>query len=299
MDWDDVRFFLALTRAVSARAAAQELAISHTTVSRRVDALEQKLATRLFDRSTRGYRLTEDGTALLGYAEQAEKILVAAQDHLHLGANKLTGEIRLTLPDVIAEVLIPHMAEFSRLYPGIHVELLIGSRTLDLEQREADMAIRFLPRKQTPPEQLVGRVLCGVASSFYAHKHYLERLEQQPDSGHWLGWTLPGGNQGWIASSPYPELPCRHLIDNGQQQLLAVRHQLGMGMLPCFLADKTPDIIQLPQTQPRVRHQLWLLSLPEHRQIARFKAFRAFIVQRFDDMADQLTRQLGAKHQDS
>lgn len=280
IDWDDFRFFLAVARLSSARKVAQALDMSHSTVSRRIQMLEQKFNNKFFERSSKGYQLTEEGHHLLSFAEQAEANMLQAQNMLQGGSNTTVGDVQFTLPDVIAsEFIIPHLSIFTDHYPDIRVNLLITSKTLDIERFEADIGLRFLLKGQQPPENLVAKKLTSVASSFY------QPIDQEKVSQQWLGWQTNEHDNQWIAKSPKPELAKRHCIDSAGMQLLALKSGLGYAMLPCCLADKDPAIERIEKAEILNNVELWLLWHPSHRKVKRFKLFREFI-------SDTITQQL-------
>ncbi|WP_444883257.1 LysR family transcriptional regulator [Microbulbifer sp. PSTR4-B] len=291
IEWTDIQFFIAVARSHSARSVAEDLGVSHSTVSRRIDALEERLQARLFYRNSKGYQLTEDGEAMLGYAKSAEQYLDAAQKHLQGGSHRLSGEIRVTMPDVVAShLVIPHLNEFTNAYPQINVQLLVTSQVLSLEKHEADVALRILPKDAEVPERFIARKLTNLPSCCYGSPAYI--AESLPEHGRWLGWSSEDGKVNWAQNTPYPDLPYQHQISHGLIQLEAVRSGLGLARLPCFLADGINGVIRLPGAEPSSLHDLWLVSTPEHRNVLRFKVFREFIVSLFRRLEDKLEGKL-------
>ena len=266
MGWDDVQFFLSVARSGSARATALALQISHTTVSRRIENLESSLGSRLFDRGVSGYVLTEGGQAMLEFAEQAEDVLLSAERHLAGKDTELSGDIRLTTPDVIAtQLLLPDLGQFTDKYRDIDIDLRISTNLYDLTRHEVDIAIRFLGFGNPPPDPLVGRKLGSVASCFYASQEYLNRhdLSASDTQARWLSWGEQERFPQWVKASPYPHIPTRFQLDHGGTQIGAALAGMGMTMLPCFLGDNTPGLTRVPKAQPSVNHDIWLLSHPD------------------------------------
>ncbi|WDE07429.1 LysR family transcriptional regulator [Thalassomonas viridans] len=291
MSWDDVQFFLSVARSGSARATAQVLGVSHSTVSRRMDNLESDLGTRLFDRNVGGYILTAEGKSMMDYAEQAEDALISAELHLHGRDNELSGLIRLTTPDVITNhILLPEIVNFTRKYPDIDIEFSVSSNVFELMRRESDIALRFMGFGNPPPEPLIGRKVASVASCFYASESYLAAHDlSDPDSGaRWLGWGEKERFPQWVKSSPYPDIPTQYTMDQAGTQVEAVRAGLGMAMLPCFLADACEGLIRLPNCEPQLNHEIWLLSHPDLREVTRLRKFREFLVELFAQKQDFL-----------
>jgi DNA-binding transcriptional LysR family regulator len=291
MGWDDVQFFLSVARSGSARATALDLQISHTTVSRRIENLETSLGTRLFDRGVSGYVLTEGGQAMLEFAEQAEDVLLSAERHLHGKDTELSGDIRITTPDVIAtQLLLPDLAKFTDKYRDIDIDLRISTNLYDLTRREVDIAIRFLGFGNPPPDPLIGRKLGSVASCFYATQEYLNRydLNDPNTQARWLSWGEQERFPQWVKASPYPHIATRFQLDHGGTQIGAALACMGITMLPCFLGDTTPGLVRIPKAQSNINHEIWLLSHPDNREVTRLRHFREFVVESFASKQDLL-----------
>lgn len=283
MNWDDVKFFLALSRSGSARAVAEEFAMSHSTISRRIDQLEKSLGSKLFNRNVSGYQMTEDGLALSHYAREAEEAMKGAEQLLMGKDTKLIGNLHLTTPDVIAnKLLMPELANFSRDFPQINLNITVSSHRFDLSRYEADIAIRFIERGAVPPENLIGRKLTDIATCLYATPTYLaeHRLQGEEINANWLGWTTDM-TPDWLLRTPYPDVPCVHTFNQGLLHLEAVKAGMGMAMLPCFLAEPCDELVRLPGAKPQLDHEIWLLSHPDYREVARLRRFKQFILEVF------------------
>ena len=153
MDWNDVRYFLALARTGSVRAAGAALGVSHSTVARRVEALEEKLGTRLFDRSRDGYALSDAGRQMLAGGERIEAEMDALERGVLGHDERLQGPVSVTCTDsFMSRILLAALARLSEEHPGIELSLTIDSRSFDLARREADIAVRALAVGGVPPE---------------------------------------------------------------------------------------------------------------------------------------------------
>ncbi len=280
MNWDDTRLFLVLARSGSARSAAAEQGISHTTVTRRVDNLEADLGVRLFDRDVRGYRLTGEGELMMKSALRAEEALLTAQRQLQGRDAQLSGEIRLTTANMIAlHLVMDDLSEFTRLYPDIDMNVLISYDLFNLSRREADVALRILRQDSSPPEGLIGRKLITMNSCYYAGKDYLtENNPYSPNStARWIGWDDFERFPEWVLASPFPSLPVYGRMNDAMLQAEAARCGLGLTVLPCFFGDRIDGLQRIPGCEPYANFDLWLLSHPDLRDAARMRTFRAFI----------------------
>jgi DNA-binding transcriptional LysR family regulator len=280
MDWSDLRIFLALARRRSVRSAGKLLAISHSTIARRIDIFEGRLGVRLFDRQTSGYTLTAAGEDLLKTAERVEEDINGAERRLVGQDGRLRGEIKVTMPDALAtHLLMPDLATFATTYPEIELEVIFSYDALDLEQRQADVAIRFVPPGGSPADNLLGRRLAGVAQSVYATPDYLRRhdLDADPPTACWIGWADHAPFPRWVRESPFPNIPARGRLYNVAIQLEATKQGMGLGMLPCFLGDCEEALMRVPGAEPGPLFELWVLSHEDLRATARMRAFRDFI----------------------
>jgi DNA-binding transcriptional LysR family regulator len=280
MDWSDLRIFLALARRRSVRAAGQLLAVSHSTIARRIDIFEGRLGVRLFDRQTSGYSLTAAGEELLKTAERVEEDINGAERRLAGQDAKLRGEIKVTMPDALAtHLLMPDLAAFSTRYPEIELEVIFSYDAPDLAQREADVAVRFVAPGKSPPEDSLGRRLASVVQTAYATPEYLARhdLRADPPTAAWIGWSDHAPFPQWVREGPFPNIPARGRLYNVLIQLEATKQSMGLGMLPCFVGDGEPSLVRVPGAEPEQLFDLWVLSHEDLRAAARMRVFRDFI----------------------
>ncbi|WP_231471482.1 LysR family transcriptional regulator [Novosphingobium sp. CECT 9465] len=170
---DQLLVFLSIMREGNTVGAARRLGLDHSTVSRRLSALERALGTRLFDRSPRGLAPTPAATALIGHAERVESELLLATASVGQRDTRVSGTVRLATPEIFGTYLVaPHVAELRTRHPGLTLELVPETRTVSLSKREADIAITI---RQPPRGRLVGRKLVDYRLGLYAARDYLDR----------------------------------------------------------------------------------------------------------------------------
>lgn len=276
MDWDDVKLFLALMRAGNVRTAAARLGVSHSTVARRIDVMEVKLATKLFERLPTGYVLTPVGEDMVSVAEQVEEELDGLERRVAGHDNRLSGRIRVTMVDALAtHLLMPHLVEFAHKYPDIDLDLPVAYETADLDRREADVALRFACN---PPEHLIGRRLGVCATAAYASKKYLVRRDlKDASTTRWIGFGAPGPHPKWVRESAFPNIPVKGKLISLLLQLSACKAGMGLAMLPCFLGDPEASLKRLSPPKPDPRYELWILTHRDMRASARIRVFSEFI----------------------
>lgn len=294
MDWDDIRYALAIGDAGSLAGAARALGVNHTTVLRRLDAIEAELGARLFERQRGGYQPTEAGAELLAQARH----MAARADEIErrvLGHDReLTGALRVTTAFVVMEHLLPQpLAGFARAYPGIEVEVVenaflvdLASRHADTDQgwtrREADVAVRLSGQVA---EHLVGRRLGLTQCRVYALRGAPD-LPQQVTPLAVLTREVP-----WVAferdarSRVYDQWLHAHLADavvrvrvdifNAKAAML--RTGIGVGVLPTFMEPKHPELVPVSDPIPELAQPVWLLTHPDLRSTARVRAFMQFV----------------------
>ena len=280
VDWDDVRHFLALARTGSVRAAGSALGVSHSTVARRVEALETRLGVKLFDRHRDGYLLTDAGSEMVAGAERIELEMAALERGLAGQDARLEGPVRVTCTDpFLAKILVGALASLCERHPGIELELDADGKNLDLSKREADIAVRALLPAASPPEHLIGRRLVPIVLANYVATVHKGRLdpERGGGDGRWLGSDRRKVVEEMVASSSYPHLPIWGSFGSMALMVHAARAGLGLVMLPTYVGDPDPELERL--TKPDVRHaaEFWLLSHRDLRDNARLRAAREHI----------------------
>ena len=157
IDWDDVRYFLAVARGGSVRAAAERLGVNHSAVLRRIAQLEERLGAHMFDKLPSGYRLTDAGEEVLQFADQMEASSNQLETRVFGRDQSVLGLLRVTLAPLLAtHLLMPDFADFARLHPEIEMEILSIDEPVNLTNREADVAIRVVYDRNALPLNLHG-----------------------------------------------------------------------------------------------------------------------------------------------
>ncbi len=277
-----MRYFLALSRLGSVRAAGASLGVSHSTVARRVEALEVQLAARLFDRSRDGYTLTAAGLLMVSGAERVEAQMTALELELAGKDERLAGPVRVTCCDhFVSEMMVQELTIFCRAHPSIELEITTDSRSLDLSKREADIAVRTLGVDDSPQENLLGRKLLGVYCANYVATAHANRLDPELEGTkpRWVAFAERDFFDAMVAKSSYRKVPAWGAFSSLALLLQATCAGLGIAMLPCYVADRDPRLRRL--AQPDLQHvaNLWLVSHPDLRSNARFRAARDCVSQ--------------------
>jgi DNA-binding transcriptional LysR family regulator len=277
-DWGELRSFLAIARQGSLQGAARALGVNHSTMFRRLNALEARLGVRLFDRSARGYAMTAAGEHMLASAERVEDEILALERRLLGGDVRLAGTLRITTTDTLLHGLLgPHLRAFQAAYPAIELELITGNAFFDLTKREADVALR--PSRH-PGDAMVGRRLAAIAVALYGERAYLAERGGPASAADLAGHALIMGDAS-LAHLPATRWLASHVLEGASVlrcnswlgQLAAARAGLGLAALPCFLGDRTPELARVLPPDPGLAGELWLLTHPDLRRTARVRAF--------------------------
>lgn len=277
MDWNDLKYFLAVERNGSIRSAALSLTVSHSTVSRRLRELERRLEARLFDRTPEGFVLTTAGEAVLGLATQIETEVIELERKISGSDVGLTGTIRVTLPPALAEsLLLPDIHQFMTLHPGIDIELVATEAFSDLSRRDADLAIRFT---DAPDQHLIGRRLPPFRDGVYASARYVRENTFGGTDGtaRWISWADRTLFARRIADTPYGNAGVAWTLPTIPLQALGAREHIGMALLPCAIGDQDPALVRVPGSGVYDRGPSWLLMHPDLRKMERVRIFAQFL----------------------
>ena len=271
MQWDDLRIFLAVARDGTISGAAKRLDVQHSTVSRRIRALEQRFKARLIDRKRSGYELTDAGEALQLVAERMEAGVLEAEGAIAGREERPAGELRVSaINNMASSVLMRLFTGFSEKYPEIELHVQVSNRYVSLAERQADVAIRLTNR---PPETLVGTLLTQVASTVYGERGYLGRLRAGRAEPRWLGIECCAFHQSWTRQA-CPSQDHRFFVDDTLLTREALVQGIGLAYLPCFMGDADARLER--HRPPERAHDLglWLVYHPDLRRSKRVRLFR-------------------------
>ena len=262
MNWDDLRYFLAIAREGQMLGAARKLGVSQALLSRHLAALEAVAGTRLFDRTTRGCALTEDGQAYLSMAERMEAEMLSGLSALR-GRGEIAGTIRIGAPDGFGSAfLAPRLGRFRESYPDLRIQLVPVPRSFSLSEREADIAIMV---GRPDRGRLRVRKLTDYTLGLYAARSYLDRRGCPAGLSDLKAHSLIGYVDDLIYT---PELTytAEFLRDwrsdievaTAVGQFETVRAGGGIGVLHDFMARDVPELLPLLPTV-KVSRSYWLV----------------------------------------
>ena len=299
MDWDNFRLLSSLARTGTVRGTAAEMGVNASTVTRRLDQLEQELDTRLFIRSQQGLFITEEAAQLVTQIDGVGHTLKDIEAGLRGQNSRLAGKIRFAVPDVFAvSFLLQELADFTEQYPDIDLEIIPGYQDLNLAVGETDVALRAT---EAPPESMVGRPLTKTSLAVYASRQFLakhgidagaESFEQIP----WIDWAAKGEVMALYERLRRDYFPDAHVhirCDQIQMQYAAVSAHMGLAILPVFLAAADPQLVQIEHMPTQAGPTLWLLTHPNLRNTRRIQLFMNFVREIFERHQPVLSGGLG------
>lgn len=284
LDWDNLRYFLAVARAGKLTAAARRLGQDHTTVGRRIASLEGAFRSKLFERRPDGYRLTETGQRLYENVKSMESSVCEIQRDLAGQTQQVEGVVRIGAPDDFGNLfLAKHIGELQRLHPGLKIELITLPYTLSVSKREADIAIAV----ERPEEgRLFVRRLTDFEMRLYASRDFIDAhgpIDRLSDlaSLTWIG-PVTDFNSITLADAA-TEFDCtptlRFACSSFAGQLAAAINGAGVAMLPRYVADQEKSLAPvLPEiVKTRAYHMVVHADL---RDLARVRTVTNYIGQK-------------------
>ena len=283
IDWDDVRFFLAVARGGSVRAAAGHLGVNHSTVLRRIAQLEERLGAHMFEKLPSGFRLTEAGGEILELAHQMEASSHQIEARV-LGRDQgVRGLLRVTLAPILAtRLLMPDLADFARLHPDIEMEILSSGELANLTNRQADVAIRVVYDRSTLPLNLHGMKGPELFSGVYMSRARLAAWRAGArDPVRWIVISIHGIPE-WAGEGEVRATGVPFRTTDAEAQLVAARNGLGMTTLPCFVGDADPLLARVPGTVLHMQGALWILTQGETRKTKRVRLFTESVFRRLE-----------------
>jgi len=288
-NWNDIRFFLLLSRTGSFVSAANQLRVTHSTVSRRISALEAALQTKLFVRTEKGCRLTPAGEQLLPLAEELEKTAVQFQAQVSGKDNLLSGTIRIGTPDGLGNCfLAPRLCELQRNNPNLEIELIAVPMYSSLSKREVDILISL-----TRPSagKVIAKRITPYRFGLFAAPSYLANFApiksmadlEQHRFVSYIDDLLYDQRLRFLEEFS-PKLETCFRSSTIIAQMHALKAGAGIGVLPYFMAHTEPGLVAvLPQQY--IEREFWLQVNPDSRQLARVRATIDFIVTEINDQS--------------
>ncbi len=268
-DWDDYRHFAAVVHHGSVRAAAAQLEVNPSTVTRRLEHLERRLGVSLFSRTAHGLVITRQGEELVDRIDRISREILSIENELQAGEKADAGLLSLLLPKSLHIILLPRLEQFRAQHPLIEIEIVNPLEPAAV--RQTDILIRGT---QTPDPDLIARLLGRPEVAVYARADVAEELlVSRPDSAvSWLSLVdtdLGEDVDQALQDDGFSELAVKLRSSSVLQQLAALRAGLGVGMLPRWMAGDASGLVEIASSRSHLAQSFWLLSRPEMRRALR------------------------------
>lgn len=289
-NWDDLRYFLAVSRTNSFAGAAARLHVTHSTVARRITAMEESLNTTLLIRTEKGCRLTPAGEELLPYAEELETTIMNLEEQVHGEDSQLSGTVKIGAPDGLGNCFLTrHLGEFQRQHPKLEIELMPVPMYYSLHKREVDILISI-----TKPTSgnIVSRKISNYRLGLFASEEYLATHDKISSKSDLNGHTMVDYIEDLLYDDDLrflnelsPGTKADFRISTVIGQMNAVLSGAGVGVIPYFMAYNEPDLVPvLPELS--IERRFWLQVNPDSRQLARVRTTIDFIINSIESDKD-------------
>jgi DNA-binding transcriptional LysR family regulator len=273
LPWDGLWAFRAVAEAGSMRAAAEQLGVSHPTVSRHLRELQEHLGAQLLERVKGRWLTTPAGEEMLTATREAAEILDDAERKVSGHDMALRGSVRITVPEAMVGMLAHSFERFASVFPELQVALIVSDSLVNLTRREADLALRL---SNKPPDHLVGRRLAETASAVYASKRYAACADDLDDlaAQRWIGWDDAFVNTPvarWMRAN-VPDGRVAFKVNSIAVLQHALHAGIGVGLLGTFLGDADDTLVRVTEPIDELAVDLWLLTHADLRRNARVRA---------------------------
>ncbi len=283
-DWNALKSFLAVARTGRLTAAAGRLGADHTTVGRRIEALEQALGVKLFWRSPNGYALTAQGERFVTTAEGMESLALKARGEVGEAATSVRGAVRIGAPEGFGSYFLARrMAALAERHPKLEVQLVAMPAILSLSKREADLAITL----RCPPKgRLLARKLTDYRLRLYGAPSYLDARAPITHRGDLAGQRFIGYIEDLLYAEELDylealgaEIAVGLKSSNLIAQLQATLAGAGLCILPDFIGLTEPGLVPVLGDAVSLTRSFWLVTHPDLAGLARVQAVSSFVVE--------------------
>lgn len=280
--WNDFFYFLQVATHGSIKGAAKAMGVDYSTVFRRINSLEERLQVRLFDRLKTGYTLTQAGGDILSRVQQVDSKMDEIRMLIQGKDVNLSGTIKVSTTDTIGYYwLPPYLARFKELYPDIMIDLDVRTGITNMSKREADIVMPAINRQ---PDYMVGKTLAPINVHLYGSKGYIARFGIPTGVADFNQHRFLMPNEAlqnlpsnkWLRSYVQEEnmaASCDKLT--GLYRL--AKQGLGLTVIPHYIAEGDPEMIRVMELPPECSHQIWILTHPDLRFVARIRTFMQFM----------------------
>ena len=281
-NWDEIRTAFHVARMGTVSGAADALGVHHATVIRHIDALEDRLGVKLFQRHARGYTPTEAGQDLLQVAQATDDQFTQLAGRIRGRGEEVTGELIVTTLSGLAPLLAASIVKFQNEHPDLIVRLLTGERLFRMEYGEAHVAIRAGTAPDQPDN--VVQPFCSQKGAMYASKAYIKAFGMPLAEDNFAGHRFVCHDSD-TARAPFDQwirkhIPAEQITFRATEQSVmrqAVLEGAGIGFMPLWDAMNQPDLVQVMPPDDAWSSRLWLVTHVDLHRTTKVQTFTGFL----------------------
>ena len=284
LNWDEFRIVKAIAETRTLAGAAERLGLNHSTMFRRLSALENRLGVRLFERDRGGYRPTAFGEDMTALAILMGETIAEFERRVTHNDLKVSGLVRITTLHSLGLLELPNVAGALRAaHPGLQLEFMLTETSLDLHRGDADLALRAI--RGSPGANFIGRRIAALPWGIFATAALLDEDGRLRADAPWIAPSecfMPALAQRWLDRHVEPHRRALRANDDLLMGELAATG-VGAALLPCYVAARHPSLVQLGSADPELDREIWLLASPHALSVPRIRIA-------FDFLAEALTQ---------
>jgi DNA-binding transcriptional LysR family regulator len=290
MNWDDLKILEVCARSGSFLKAAEELGVSHTSVSRRMTQLESDLNITLLHRTSAGISLTDVGVSIVAQVGDMAAAALIVKNTTE-NASEISGRIHFETIDATAFNVMGYLGEFTKIYPDIQIDLHLNQEVVNLDRGDADVVLRAT---NEPPEDYVGHHVANHAFGIYGSVDLVNRYPADMPLSEYPWITFGDGwSNSWLEGLGIsPRVVMRANTANGLVQ--AVRAGVGVAHLACYGIAKDEHFVCLHKPKKEWSLQIWLLAHQSMRRNQRVRTFVKFLRQKMAQDKELIEGRVGS-----
>ncbi len=270
LSWSGIEAILLVARHGTVRAAASSLGVAHTTLAHRISVAEAAMGVPAFIKGTTGYRLTDEGKAIVERAEFMASEAEELERYLDGAGGALVGDVRVSLnSSLLKHIVAPAVRILTDRHPGIRMHFDTGDALTNLDKRESDVVLRM---QREPQPSLFGRKLCSVFSAAYIANGAFDPDINGSTPIPVIGWSQPDAVQDVFAKLGLPNVQVIANTTDIDAQAAIAKTTAAVVELPCYVGDSDPNLRRLPGTSTHLLNDLWLLTHDSIRKSPRIRA---------------------------
>ncbi len=287
-NWDEIRTAFQVARIGTVSGAAEKLGVHHATVIRHIDALEQRLGVKLFQRHARGYTATEAGQDLMQVATATDDQFTQLAGRIRGQGEGVSGDLVVTSLVMLSPMVAPVLAAFQKANPEVTVRFLTGERLFRLEYGEAHVAIRAGDAPDQPDnvvQPFLKQSIHMVAAPSYIEAH--GRPKDADDLvNHWFVGSDNSNNRApfnrWLLSF-VPQSRLIFRTAESRPMVDAILAGAGIGFVSKWDMQQHPDLVEIIPPKPEWSVPLWLVTHVDLHRTTKVQAFLKFLKEKASD----------------